>query len=74
MLLDAGISINLPGENGWTPLHEALSQQHADACQYLLMRGADPLLKNEMNESALELARRYRLSDEVIAQCLGNLE
>ncbi|RKP27950.1 hypothetical protein SYNPS1DRAFT_26429 [Syncephalis pseudoplumigaleata] len=71
ILLDAGIDANLPGENGWTPLHEALSQRHVDACQYLLSRGASTSAKNNDDETIRALGERCGLSDTLMAQCLN---
>lgn len=41
-LLDAGAEIQLPGEYGYIPLHDAAESGHLDAVRQLLARGACP--------------------------------
>ena len=41
-LLDAGADPNGKSQQGWTPLHTALYQNHVPLTQLLLARGADP--------------------------------
>src|SRR5438128_2417134 len=41
-LLDQGVDINSPQENGWTALMAAAAHGHTEAFDFLLGRGADP--------------------------------
>ena len=52
VLLDAGVEIDRPGEDGCTALHEAVGQGHPEVVRLLLERGADPYRKNEMGWDA----------------------
>ncbi len=47
VLLDAGVEIDRPGEDGFTALHEAVSQGHPEVVRLLLERGADPYRTND---------------------------
>jgi ankyrin repeat protein len=56
-LLEAGADPN-HGSGKYTPLMNAASWVRYDAVQLLLERGADPLLKNERGQTALEVVGR----------------
>lgn len=57
VLIDEGADIDVPGEHGCTPLHEATMQGHASVATFLLSRGADPLLRCEFGDF-FEIAAR----------------
>ena len=57
-LLDRGAQINTPCEHGTTAFHMAVAWVHLDLVQALLSRGADPGLRDERGETALDTARR----------------
>jgi hypothetical protein len=42
-LLEAGADVDLPGEHGFTALHEAVSQGHAEVVALLLEYGSNPI-------------------------------
>jgi ankyrin repeat protein len=71
MLLDAGIDVNQTGENGWTPLHEAISYGHDHVCRYLISRGANVNLLNENCETPRALGERIGMSPERLDQLFG---
>ena len=45
LLLEAGAQIDLPGEQGYTALHEAVHQGHSQLAKLLLDHGSDPRLE-----------------------------
>ena len=57
VLLDAGVPIDEPGEDGYTALLNAVEQGHAPLVRYLLERGADPYLKNDWGWDAFTYPR-----------------
>lgn len=59
-LLDYGANIDIRDSSGNSALHFALSQSRADAIEYLMARGADPLAQNDNGTVALEAARSLR--------------
>ncbi|KAJ3368113.1 hypothetical protein GGF31_006821 [Allomyces arbusculus] len=58
LYLETGLDPNLPGENGWTPLHEAVSQRHRDVARLLVRRGARATVVTPQGETAADLGRR----------------
>ena len=45
LLVDAGVEIDLSGEDDFTPLHTAISHGHLELAKFLLSRGANPAKK-----------------------------
>ena len=64
VLIDEGAVIDVPGEYGCTPLHEATMRGYASVVTLLLSRGADPSLRCEFGDF-FEIAAR---SDSVAIQ------
>jgi ankyrin repeat protein len=60
-LLDAGANVNAKDIRGMTPLMLAAASENQDArvIALLLKRGADPDLKSEVGETALDWARKF---------------
>ncbi|KAL7749988.1 hypothetical protein RI367_004503 [Sorochytrium milnesiophthora] len=58
LYLETPLDVNVVGENGWTALHEAISQGHQDVVRELLRKGAQASIKNGKGETARELALR----------------
>lgn len=62
LLLDHGFSVKSLDIDGNTPLHAAIQDQKIDVANVLLVRGADPDLKNSRGESPRDLATIYGVS------------
>lgn len=64
LLLDrgAGGRIDEPGDNGLTPLHQAVRSEREPSVMFLLNAGADPRRLDPDRRSARDLAYRYGLS------------
>lgn len=61
ILLEAGANPNLSGENGYTPLHNAIEGKHLEFTRLLLAHGASKERKNDDGLTAVDLAK---LSDD----------
>ena len=70
ILVEAGSEVNVPGEHGFTPLHEAVSQGHPEVVKLLLKYGADPALETTLGSTEflasehpeiLPLLKRHKL-------------
>lgn len=55
-LLDEGADINFQGEEGSTPLHDAIEQNHQSVIHFLVQRGASKCIKNKEGMTASSLA------------------
>lgn len=58
LLVARGADINVAQRHGWTPLHEAVQNGHAELVDALLAAGADPNATNDDGSSAIDLARK----------------
>ncbi len=65
ILLDAGAQVDAHGIDGWTPLHSAASQGHAELVRLLLERGADPDARLRGGLTARDLAAQSRYTDVI---------
>lgn len=63
--LDAGVDVNEPAENRWTPLHFAAEGGHVFVLQLLLDRGADPGATTSEGYTPLDVAAVYDQSGVV---------
>ena len=57
LLLDAGLPIDVPDADGWTPLMMAVLLGRTDAALHLLARGADGYLETRSGLSAVSVAQ-----------------
>jgi ankyrin repeat protein len=55
-LVEGGAEINVSGDMGSTPLHDAVQGGHLEAVQFLLEHGADPNVKDEFGHTPLDWA------------------
>ena len=55
--IEAGAELNIKGEHGFTPLHEAVQQGHLDVARLLLSNGASNAVKNHSNQTPADLAQ-----------------
>lgn len=59
MLIDYGLDVNAIGsKNGYTPLHDAVWANNAEAAKLLLAHGANPGIKGKDGLTPLEKARQ----------------
>lgn len=54
-LLDRGVSVNLVGPGGWTPLMIAAADGDVKMVEYLLKRGADPRAQTDSGQTAFDV-------------------
>jgi ankyrin repeat protein len=52
LVLDAGLDVNEPDSQGWTPLHWAAYFGHKEVCEFLVDRAADKGLKDLTGRTA----------------------
>ncbi|XP_043855878.1 2-5A-dependent ribonuclease [Dromiciops gliroides] len=62
-LLEKGADVNVRGEGGWTPLHNAVKKVSKDIVQLLLDKGADPHIKKDNGATPF-----------IVAGIVGNVE
>jgi len=61
-MLDAGVDVNEPAENQWTPLHYAAEAGHVFVVELLLKRGADVEARTAEGYTPLDVAAVYEQS------------
>lgn len=57
ILIKFGANVNEPDSFNVTPLHLAIAKEEVELATTLLENGADPLFKNDQEETAIDLAR-----------------
>ena len=56
LLIQGGVNVNLQGDMGSTPLHNAVEHLDLKIAELLLESGADPYIKNEFGDDCLAWA------------------
>ncbi|KNE68844.1 hypothetical protein AMAG_13483 [Allomyces macrogynus ATCC 38327] len=72
--LEMKVDVNAPGENDWTPLHEAVANHHRDVARFLIRRGARVDATTSTGETVTDLARRVGLSETELAEYLSSTD
>jgi len=66
-LIAHGTDIDIQGKNGWTPLMSAAFFGHEKSCDVLLKSGANHLMRDHVNFTALTHANCRRQNDQVLS-------
>ncbi|KAJ3181024.1 BRCA1-associated RING domain protein 1 [Irineochytrium annulatum] len=70
-LKECGADINAPGQNQWTPLHEALAQKRLEVAKYLLRKGVDANVCNAGGETARDIGVKAGVPASDLDECFG---
>ena len=65
--LKKGVPVDLPDEQGATPLARAARFDHVEVAALLLANGANPALKDREGKTALALAEEIGRGEELLA-------
>ncbi|KAL0142430.1 hypothetical protein V8B55DRAFT_1497946 [Mucor lusitanicus] len=72
-LAHAGVNLNSQNAmNGWTALHWAAHRGHEHVVTALLRSGADPLIKTQKGQTALDLAVNHEATAAVLRAAVGD--
>ncbi|CAO3623219.1 unnamed protein product [Mucor fragilis] len=72
-LAHAGVNLNSQNAmNGWTALHWAAHRGHEHVVTALLRSGADPLIKTQKGQTALDLAANHEATAAVLRAAVGD--
>ncbi|KAI6170453.1 Ankyrin repeat protein [Aphelenchoides bicaudatus] len=69
LLLNKGSRIDHQDHHGWSILHESCRERNYEIVRLLVQMGAKTSIKNEYNETPLDIAKLYK-ADEKILHCL----
>jgi len=67
LLIKSGANVNDTNDDGWSALHYAAHKGHLAIAKRLLEGGADLTLRNNQGNTALDNAREWSWSREVVA-------
>ncbi len=65
-LVDAGAAVNATGDQGCTPLFNAVMGENVDVVEFLLQRGADVSIRSAELRSVLDYARNTRAPKAIV--------
>jgi ankyrin repeat protein len=65
-VIEAGVDIDAQGDNGASPLFNAVISESEDVLKLLLKKGANPNLRNKNGITVLEYARNTGASKQII--------
>jgi ankyrin repeat protein len=71
VLLQAGADFHSQRENGWSSLHHAAYERHADVVRMLVEAGASVNSRNNAGETPLSWAHRQRADVQAILRKAG---
>ncbi|KAI9473946.1 MAG: hypothetical protein EXX96DRAFT_579952 [Benjaminiella poitrasii] len=72
-LAHSGVNVNSQNAmNGWTPLHWAAHRGHEHVVTALLRSGADPFIKTQKGQTALDLAVQHDAVSKVLRAAMGD--
>ncbi|KAG2210583.1 hypothetical protein INT47_002525 [Mucor saturninus] len=74
-LAHSGVNLNSQNAmNGWTAMHWAAHRGHTNVVTALLRSGADPLIKTQKGQTALDLAANHPETAEILRAAVGDVE
>jgi ankyrin repeat protein len=59
-LIKGGANLNVPNNDGWTPLHQAIADANVEVINSLVAAGADLNILDLRDVSPLDLAKRRK--------------
>ncbi|KAG2235462.1 ankyrin repeat-containing domain protein [Thamnidium elegans] len=73
-LAHSGVNLNSQNAmNGWTAMHWAAHRGHVNVITALLKSGADPLIKTNKGQTALDLAANHEEAASVLRSAVGDV-
>lgn len=66
ILISAGANVNAKGDQGATPLFNAVIGENPDVISFLLKSGADPKIANNYNRQVLDYAKNVSASPLIL--------
>ena len=67
ILVAAGADINAKGDQGATPLFNAVISENSEVVSFLLKSGADPKITNDYKRNVLEYAKNVKSPPSIVA-------
>ena len=74
LLVSSGADVNSVGDQGATPLFNAIIGKNYEVVSLLLDAGADPNRKNDYNRSVLDYAKNISASSDIIKLLSENIK
>ncbi|KAK9761390.1 hypothetical protein K7432_013752 [Basidiobolus ranarum] len=64
--LEAGISVDAKDQNGYTPLHAAVSYGHTELVQFLLDSGANVNITDSDGDTPLHVCENFEVAEQLV--------